>query len=693
MSFSLLLALAAIAGGTAATYFYERDAMLSSRLAAGTATGLAALGLVGFILASFLGLNSTTLLLSGLVVASPLAWLFGADRLGRVRDDFDELRREARAAVVGERPWARARLLCYAGVVLLFWLLFGRVMFERDGEIFTGVEQNLGDLPFHTSIITGFAFGDNFPPQHTEFSGVRLTYPFIVDFVAAMFLRAGASLRGALFWENFLLALALVQLLYRWAWKLTRERAVARLVPALVLLSGGLGWWLFLREWNAGSLGFFEMLTSMRHDYTLTTDGLYRWGNALTVLLIPQRGLLLGLPLALIVWTLWWQTIGDDVSERGRGGERGGAPIAEARRNTKKGKQGKRQQHAPTPQPASPVSPEATFFDASVRRMTAAGVVAGLLPLVHAHSFVVMMGMGGCVALLFPKWWRAWAAFFVVALVLAAPQMFWATRESGARASTFFGWEFGWDRGQQNVVWFWLRNTGLFIPLLVAALLWRGKDDEEPVVPRRLLLFLSPFALCFLVPNVYKLQPWIWDNIKILFYWWVAAAPVVALLLVRLWRQTGVWWRAGVVVACFVLMASGALDIWRVVSKGAEQRIFDRDAVALGELIKRETPPRSLLLRAPTYNHGVYLSGRRSLMGYAGHLWTHGLDYLPREQDLRRIYAGGAEAETLLKKYGIEYVVLGAPERAAGAVNQQFFERYTKVVQAGGYRLYRTTQP
>ena len=31
--------------------------------------------------------------------------------------------------------------------------------------------------------------------------------------------------------------------------------------------------------------------------------------------------------------------------------------------------------------------------------MIAAGVAAGLLPLVHAHSFVVVMAMAGCLAL------------------------------------------------------------------------------------------------------------------------------------------------------------------------------------------------------------------------------------------------------------------------------------------------------
>ena len=76
---------------------------------------------------------------------------------------------------------------------------------------------NIGDLPFHVGVITGFVHGENFPPQHPEFAGTRLTYPFIVDFVTAMFVRAGASLEGAMFWQNFVLMMSLVGLLHRWA--------------------------------------------------------------------------------------------------------------------------------------------------------------------------------------------------------------------------------------------------------------------------------------------------------------------------------------------------------------------------------------------------------------------------------------------------------------------------------------------
>ncbi|MCA1614214.1 MAG: hypothetical protein LC800_08755 [Acidobacteria bacterium] len=244
---------------------------------------------------------------------------------------------------------------------------------------------------------------------------------------------------------------------------------------------------------------------------------------------------------------------------------------------------------------------------------------------------------------------------------------------------------FGWDRGKQNPVWFWLKNTGLFIPLLVAAVAWRGRDA---VVPRRLLVFYLPFTLLFLLCNAAKISPWVWDNIKVLFYWYVASVPLVALLLARLWRS-GAAARAGVLALVAALTLAGALDVWRVLAETSEQGTFDAGGVAFSELVKRETAPRSLILHAPTYNHPAYLSGRRSLMGYAGHLWSQGIDYTEREREVRRIYAGSPDAQGLLDKHGVEYVVVGPLERAGLQVNESYFSRFTKVGETGGYKLYK----
>ncbi|HEX8423005.1 MAG TPA: hypothetical protein VF634_06320 [Pyrinomonadaceae bacterium] len=690
---SFMLALLAVASGVLVTYLYDPDAHFFARLAAGVCTGFAALGLVGFVFASFLGLTTASLVLSAAVVALPLLLLLKSDWRARLRFDAGEAWRDVGGALARPRAGTTGVLILFVVAALVFWWVFGRAMFVRGGEIFTGVDNNLGDLPFHLSIITGFVYGENFPPVHPEYAGARLTYPFAVDFLAAMFVRAGATLEGALFWESFALVLSLVGLLYRFALKLTRgDRVAALITPALAFLSGGFGWWMLVREWRGGQLGLFELLGRLPHDYTITTDGVFRWGNAITTLLVPQRGLLLGLPLALVILTQWWLATGGEEEEGGKARGEGGREEEETQ-GKRKVKAGKKAKHVSSKQAEPPPLPALNLFSlpftlsTDMRRMIGAGVVAGLLPLVHAHSFVVLMLMGGCLALLFPRW-RLWIIFFAVTLIIASPQMWWATRESAAQAGSFFGWQFGWDRGEQNALWFWLNNTGLFIPLLVAAVLWRGR---APVVSKRLLLFYLPFTLLFVISNAGKISPWVWDNIKVLYYWYLASVPLVALLVARLWRLHAAT-RVAAIVLLLALTLSGGLDVWRVVSEASQQREFDRAGVAFAEIIKSQTAPRSLILHAPTYNHPVYLTGRRALMGYTGHLWSQGIDFKAREAELKRMFAGAPDAESLMAKYGVEYAVVSPLERSALAVNEQFFRRFTKVGETGGYSLYKLTR-
>ena len=723
MPFAPLLALAAVAGATTLTYLYDREAPFWPRLCAGVCLGFAALGLVGFVLASALGMTPPTLALAGLVCASPLLLLARARWRGRARADLGGARRDLGRALSG--GGGAGELVFYAAAALVFWLVFASAMYQTPLGIFTGVDTNIGDLPFHLAVVTGFAYGENFPPQHPEFAGARLTYPFVVDFATALFVRAGATLEGAMFWQNFAMMMSLVGLLHRWALRLTRLRAAALLVPALVLLSGGFGWVHFLGEAAKGGRGLFDLLGGLEHDYTIMGHLGYRWGNAVTALFVTQRSILLGVGLALVVWTLWWESSG---KAGGVGGESAAAEAGPGSRvgGKKKGRgKAARRQGARVASDGGAGDEEAARADSAftfclspfdLRRMVAAGVVAGLLPLVHAHSFVVMMLMGACLALMQgaavllsegegrevdaarpagPAWagvwavWRPWVAFAAAASVLALPQMYWATRESEANPGQFFGWAFGWDRGGRNVVWFWLKNTAVFIPLLVAALAWRGAG-----LSRRLLFFYLPFLLCFVVPNLYKLSPWVWDNIKVLLYWWIASAPLVALVLARLWRRGGAW-RAAALALLLAQTAAGGLDVWRAASGAVERRSFDPAGVAFADVVRRVTEPRSLILHAPTYNDPVYLTGRRTFRGYPGHGWSHGINYAEREAALKRIYAGAPEAAALIQQSGIEYVVVGPLEREelgkqGVTVNESFFNRYRRVGEAGGYRLYKT---
>jgi hypothetical protein len=229
---------------------------------------------------------------------------------------------------------------------------------------------------------------------------------------------------------------------------------------------------------------------------------------------------------------------------------------------------------------------------------------------------------------------------------------------------------------------YWTKNPVTVIPK-------KQNRDPAPVLEKKLLLlFYVPFVLLFLIANVAKLAPWEWDNIKILIYWFLGSIPFVAYALARAWSG-GTFLRAGAVAAIAVLTLSGSLDVWRTLSGQVNSRVFDVDAIEIAEQIKRRTPPRSLILNAPTFNSPVVLTGRQSLMRYSGHLSSHGIDYLPRENDVKRIYEGGGVSEMLLKQYNIEYVLISPEERNTLKANEEFFKKYPVAAEAGQIRLYR----
>ena len=76
-------------------------------------------------------------------------------------------------------------------------------------------------------------------------------------------------------------------------------------------------------------------------------------------------------------------------------------------------------------------------------------------------------------------------------------------------------------------------------------------------------------------------------------------------------------------------------------------------------------------------------------MGYPGHIWTHGLQFVQREGEIKRIYLGMPDAEPLIKKYSIEYLVVGPQERLVTPVNDRFISRFQKVGEVGEYQLYK----
>lgn len=677
MLLAVLLLICAITGGTLLTFLFDRGTPRAVRLCMGACIGLALMAILGFLLALVFGLGATTIILTALLLLLPWLLLLSGDYRVVILNAL----RPSAASTAGSAGGV-GYLAFYLAIAILLGMVFSRAVFERPDGIYTGVTNNLGDLPLHFQVINSFAQGQNLPPQDPTYAGVRFAYPFLVDFLAAMLVRAGAGVIFAMWLQNMVLAMAFVGLLHYWTILLTRNRLAGVIAPLLVLFSGGMGWWLLFSDVSSGE-GFFSTIASLQHDYTIVPNSILRWGNSLTTLFVPQRSILFGLPLAITIFCQWWLAISRQENAMASSADpNNSAPATQQNLSPAKIAKARRKAAKKSAVPAPPPEPQ-NFY---LRRMLAAGLCAGLLPLIHAHTFLVVMGMAACLIMVFHATWRSWLYFLAVALVVSAPEILWLANTGGVNTRSYLGWQPGWDHGAHNIAWFWFVNTGLFIPLLVFCLVWRRGTFKLPL---RLLKFYTPFLLCFIVPNLVKVAPWIWDNIKVLFLWYVASAPLVAWLLARWWQQRSVFrWLAPAVLLTLIL--AGSLDVLRVVSEASEYQEFDAQGIAAARIFSAQTPARAVVLHAPTFNSPVFLTGRRSLLGYPGWMWSRGLNYSERGADIQRIYSGAPQADDLLRQYGVDYVLIGPAELASLKVNEQFWSKYAMLSQAGAYRIYQT---
>src|SRR5215218_7649123 len=127
---SLLLALLVTLSGTVATYLYDENASFGARLCAGAALGLTALGLVSFVVASFIGLTGIAILFSAAICSSPLAILTDGANAKRLRQDLESVANSTRRLVL--RPDAKSigYFLFYACATIVLCKVFSRAVIQ-----------------------------------------------------------------------------------------------------------------------------------------------------------------------------------------------------------------------------------------------------------------------------------------------------------------------------------------------------------------------------------------------------------------------------------------------------------------------------------------------------------------------------------------------------------------------------------
>lgn len=226
--------------------------------------------------------------------------------------------------------------------------------------------------------------------------------------------------------------------------------------------------------------------------------------------------------------------------------------------------------------------------------------------------------------------------------------------------------QWGWTAREQSLLSFWWLNLGPWLLLLVGTLVL--------LLVRRRWLLLGEFgfyAILFLAFSWFMLAPWDWDNIKLLIWpslgmlavvWRCLPAADVAERL-PLSQRYGL--QIGYVIAALVLGLGGTVSVLSSLSPEQDSTVVYQSRELWNmEGAVRALPHDAVFIAAPTYNHALTYLGRSRLLGYEGHVWSHGIDASSVSAQQMRIYSGDADWQNLARELQATHLVWGPQEQS-----------------------------
>ncbi len=522
-------------------------------------------------------------------------------------------------------------------------LNFTTILFTNERGGWSGEISAWADYPFHLGLINSFVLRDNFPPQYPILIGAPLTYSFAIDFLTAVFVKNGFGLRETIWFVNIALFFCMIVFMFYLAKEFSFSKKAAAIALILFLFNGNAGIFNALNDAAKNPAVLLQPAQDYSHD---ETDGLF-YMNVFYAVLVPQRTILLGFTAALLVYFLLFKNFSEP-------------PDGQSR-----------------------------------REFLLAGILFGMLPLMHSHSFIAV-GVVAAISFLYrPS--RTWLYFIIPAALVALPQIIWINQHA---VSQMISLHLGWISSNEgkpliDVVWFWLANGWIVLVLSFAGLFF---------LTRRQLIFYVPFIVLFFIGNTIRFQPWDFDNYKIFMHWHLFASIVAAIAFVKLLESGSgkgfaflrVYGFKALAIALVVFgIASGVLTVlWMTVGENARYEDFSPTELGIADWIKINTPANAVFLTSDAHNSIVQsVAGRQIVMGFNGWLWSHGLNYQQTDSDVKVIYSTGNCS--LIKKYGINYIFV-SPQESNLNPNMALFEsRFEKVFSKSdgesNYSIYKTT--
>lgn len=520
--------------------------------------------------------------------------------------------------------------------------LFGFIFFHlakemlqiRNDGYYVGQVNQYGDLVFHLGLINKFQETGKILIESPIYAGSKPNYPIFADFVTAQIAKL-TSIDWALFATTFLGGILVIYVARLFIKNFIRSEKVVFLALLLFFINGGFGFVYFFQDYVNSSQNFFTFLFNIPNEYTDIKEKGYWWINNYLAYFLPQRGFLFAFPLTLTALLLLY-------------------------RGVKKNK---------------------THY------FLLAGLISGVLPIVQAHSLFVLFLLS---IFYFPmsvyrsknytSMVKNWLIFALIAAVVAIP--LFSTISSSTNALSYVRFEPGFT-SEENIIWFWIKNLGLFAPILIASIIWIFKKNRD------LFHLYLPFLFLFFASNILIFQPWAFDNSKILIYFHFASCILVAYFLYQEFFTANYTKKIIGTILVFLMILAGSIDLFRTFTKVTNYQIFTKTDVEIAHSIKNLTPKGSLFITASNHNHPIpALSGRSTLLGFHGWVWSHGLTFGQRADDIEKIYTGGQEASNLISKYKISYVAIGPQELTEFDINQNYFSQFPQIYLDSDWRLY-----
>lgn len=219
------------------------------------------------------------------------------------------------------------------------------------------------------------------------------------------------------------------------------------------------------------------------------------------------------------------------------------------------------------------------------------------------------------------------------------------------------------------------------LPLLAAtapflAVLWKLRHDKSDDA-RATALLLSGLYLFFLCCNV-LFAPSAWDNTKLMIWAYLLVLPPLWENLLRRWP---IWLRGAALVALFF---SGFVTLLG----GINNQYRGYPIATLSELDElreatKNIPITETFAAEPTYNHPLLLIGRKLVLGYPAHLWSHGVESTEQQQRLDALMNGEPDWRMQAARLGARYLFFGKRESALWPESAQPWRDGAKLVAEG----------